>query len=94
MEADAHTISDDALFEDLHLDERADGSRVALVLGLASALATHAVHEPRHLYVEMTEKGEEEALRVDSADGTSLLLRFHSTARPEELDGIAPAERQ
>lgn len=94
MEAEAHTVSEDALFEDLRLDQRAEGDRLALVLGLQTAFATHAVPEPRRLFVETTEKGEEEALRVDSADGTSLLLRFRAAATPEDLDGLAPSERQ
>jgi hypothetical protein len=92
METAAHTVSADALFEGLRLDRRVDGEHLTVLLGLPNALTTHAVHAPQRLFVERTGSGAEEALRVDSADGTTLLLRFRAGARPEQLDGLAPGE--
>jgi len=92
MEANARTLRDDVLFEGMRLDERVDGEHLAVTLGLPNALATHAVHGPRRLFVERSENGAEEALRVDAQDGTSLLLQFQAAAAADQLDGLAPGE--
>jgi hypothetical protein len=92
MEASARTVSEDAMFEGLRLDERIDGEQLAVLLGLPSALTTHAVHAPQRLFVERTETGAEEALRVDAGDGTTLLMQFRAAVQPEELNGLAPGE--
>lgn len=76
VEAAARPVGGDALFEGLRLEQRADGSQLSVLLGLPNALATHAVRAPRRLYLENTPGGSGEALRVDAADGSTLLLQF------------------
>jgi hypothetical protein len=44
------------------------------------------------LGVDAREDGAERALEIDAAEGTFVRLAFRATARPEELDGMAPAE--
>ena len=91
-ESGAREVSSDALFEGIRLDRRVDGDQIAVLLGLPAELATHSVRKPRRLYVEREQSGADEALRIDAADGTSLLLQFPVAARPDQLDGLAPAE--
>jgi hypothetical protein len=46
----------------------------------------HIVPAPEHIWLEQTDRGADEALAIDSGD-TRTLLRFRSTALPEEVDG-------
>ena len=50
------------------------------------------VEAPRVLRVDVTARGEELGLDLDTARGVTR-LRFRAAALPEELDGIAPSER-
>ena len=49
---------------------------------------------PRPCAVRIQENGDdaERALEVETADGALIRLAFRATARPEQLDGIAPGE--
>lgn len=49
---------------------------------------------PRPCAVRVQEDGDgaERALEVETADGALIRLAFRATARPEQLDGIAPGE--
>jgi hypothetical protein len=51
-------------------------------------LVTHSIQAATHIRLKQTEEGADEALQIESADGTMTLLRFHSAVLPETLDGI------
>jgi hypothetical protein len=91
-EVEARAVSRDALFEGFRLEARSGGESLSVVLGLRNALTTHAVRSPRRVYVDRGDGGAEASVRVDSADGTTLLLQFGATAGPDRTDGVAPAE--
>jgi len=65
-----------------------DGA-IAIHLGDGAVVRVEA---PQSLRVDITERGEELGLDLDSARGVTR-LRFRAAALPEELDGIAPSER-
>jgi hypothetical protein len=91
-EAEARAVSEDALFEGGHFEVRSGGTSLSVVLGLRNVLTTHAVRSPRRVFVERSDGGAEEAVRIDSADGTTLLLQFGALAGAGQTDGIAPGE--
>jgi len=92
MEAEAHLVTADALFEGMELEVDAEGEQLAIVLGLEHALSRHALRAPRRLFVETEASGAEEGLRVDAMNGSTLLMRFRVTAPPEALNGLADTE--
>lgn len=53
---------------------------------------TVSVRAPRTLGVDRREDGAEHGLEIDAAGGEFVRIMFRATARPEELDSIAPAE--
>jgi hypothetical protein len=62
---------------------------VAIIMGEAAEdHITHTVTRPAHVRLEQAEGGADEALEVESADGTRTLLRFRSAVLPEMVDGI------
>jgi len=67
----------------------AEDGAIAIHLGGGEVLRVEA---PRALRVDVTARGEELGLDLDTARGTTR-LRFRAAALPEELDGIAPSER-
>ena len=48
----------------------------------------HVVEEPKQVWVELSEDGAEEALDIESHDGTKTILQFRSAPLPQEVDGI------
>ena len=67
----------------------AEDGAIAIHLGGGEVLRVEA---PRALRVDVTARGEELGLDLETARGTTR-LRFRAAALPEELDGIAPSER-
>lgn len=63
----------------------------AIFVNFQGAPAT-CVTAPRALGVDTREDGAERALEIDGVRGEFVRLVFRATARPEEVDGIAPAE--
>lgn len=92
MEAEAHLVAEDAVFEGMDLEIRPEGEQLAVLLGLQHTLSRHAVHAPRRMFVETDGETIEEGLRVDSTDGSTLLMRFRAVAPPEALNGFAKTE--
>ena len=46
------------------------------------------VEDPKQVWVELSEEGAEEALSIESNDGTKTILQFRSAPLPQEVDGI------
>ena len=84
-EAPERTRAVDQPLESLGVEDGA----IAIHLGEREVLRVDA---PQALRVDVTERGEELGLDLDSARGVTR-LRFRAAALPEELDGIAPSER-
>lgn len=51
--------------------------------------AIHTIGNPTHLWLKQTAAGEDEALEIESANGTTTLIRFHFAVLPELVDAIA-----
>lgn len=49
---------------------------------------THSISSPTHVRIERTNEGADVALEVESAEGTTAILRFKTIAAPETVDGI------
>jgi hypothetical protein len=49
---------------------------------------THVIHAATRIYVERTDEGADAALQIQSADGSSTILRFRAAALPETVDGV------
>jgi hypothetical protein len=50
---------------------------------------THVVESPRRIWFKRTRAGAHEGLEIESADGSTTIVRFRSAMLPEMLDGIA-----
>lgn len=62
---------------------------ISLLLGEeAEDHVTHTISRPTHVRLEQTAEGANAALQIESADGTTTLLRFRSAVLPEMVDGI------
>lgn len=48
--------------------------------------AGHIIHAPAHVTLKETDDGAHEALRIESQDGVTTLLRFRAPILPELLD--------
>jgi hypothetical protein len=48
----------------------------------------HHVTDPRQVWVELSADGAEEALDIESEDGTKTILEFRSAPLPQEVDGL------
>ena len=49
---------------------------------------TRTIHRATRVFIERTDEGADAALQVESADGTSTILRFRAAALPETVDGM------
>lgn len=69
------------------------GLGIAISLGERPDDVEHAVRHPRRVWVELAgERDEgEEALEIESADGTRAILEFRGAFLPETVDGLAPS---
>ena len=47
---------------------------------------------PRALRVQETEDGVDRALEIETVDGALIRIAFRAVARPDQFDGLAPAE--
>jgi hypothetical protein len=67
-----------------------DGSRSIVIIleNRDSGHLTHIIAAPKHVRVRETEEGAQEALIIESANGTITLLRFRATMLPEMLDDV------
>lgn len=50
---------------------------------------THTIHSPTRVWIERTKAGADSALQIESAEGTTTIVRFRTPALPETVDGIA-----
>lgn len=49
---------------------------------------THTIHSPTRVWIERTHDGTDVAMQIESAEGTTTILRLKPPARPEAVDGI------
>ena len=67
-----------------------DGTISISAARAASEHITHTIHGVTRVYIERTDEGADAALAIESADGTTTILRFRAVVLPETVDGIAP----
>jgi hypothetical protein len=63
---------------------------IAIILANNADHITHLVPEPITLIRRQTDDGADEGLAIESANGSTTLLRFRAAAVPETLDGVLP----
>jgi len=67
----------------------AAGNRIVIMAGgRPDDHVTHAVDYPTEVNIERTEEGDDAALAINSADGTTTLLRFCLRPLPEPSDAV------
>jgi hypothetical protein len=49
---------------------------------------THVIHSPTRVRLERTDQGADAAMQIESAEGTTTILRLKTPARPETADGM------
>ena len=49
---------------------------------------THTIHAPTSVWIERTDKGADAALQIESAEGTTTIVRLKTPALPETVDGV------
>ncbi len=70
-------------------DLRNQEDSISIILGKTpDQHITHTIRGVSHLRVKKNETGADEALQIESADGTTSLLRFRTSVLPETVDGI------
>lgn len=68
-----------------------DTETVAITLGKTPEdHITHTISEPEHVWIEQTNEGADAALEIESKDDSKVLIRFHSPAPHEFVDGVLP----
>ena len=75
----------------ISLDEKGS-DKESIVIDVSADVQTHAAHRvlhPTHIHLKTNDEGAHEALAIESAEGTTTLVRFRATALPEMVDGIA-----
>lgn len=68
-------------------DEVAEDQIIIMLGDKADARITYTISKPGRVWLKQNEKGEDEAIEIESFEGTAL-LRFHSKAVPEMNDEI------
>ena len=48
---------------------------------------THTIHAPTRVRIERTNDGADVAMQIESAEGTTTILRLKTPAPPETVDG-------
>ncbi|HJQ25553.1 MAG TPA: DUF5335 family protein [Blastocatellia bacterium] len=64
------------------------GEIAILVADGLKSHVTHSINEPTHVRLQQSDAGADEALEIESADGTTTLVRFRSSMPSEMVDGI------
>jgi hypothetical protein len=70
----------------------ASGSAAAVTLEFVHDAYSLHVGRPIALRIQQTDVGLIQALEIETADGEFARLAFRATAKPEQLDGVAPGE--
>jgi hypothetical protein len=68
--------------------DHADTIMISAAARSTAEHVTHTIHATTRVYIERREDGADVALQIESADGTTAILRFRATALPETLDGL------
>jgi len=85
----AQVEATDLPLEGIVVDAAARGP-ISILLGAGpQANVEHPIEKPEQVWVEMTEKGAEAALEIESAGGRKTILEFRAAVLPEMVDGLA-----
>lgn len=71
-------------------DEVSGNSIIVMTGSNPDAHITHSINLPTHVCLQQSVDGNEAALFIKSADGTTECLRFRSPMLPEWVDGVVP----
>jgi len=92
LEIGAQTEEKGLALEGITVDrDETSGQRITIMVGAsADDHITHSVSRPTQVSLEQTDEAADLALAIKGADGSTLLLRFQSTALPEVADAVSP----
>jgi hypothetical protein len=66
-----------------------DAPLISLHLGSVASHLEHEIRSPWKVWIEVASDGAEQAVDVDSEDGTRTIIEFRTASLPETADGIA-----
>lgn len=87
--SDKRTLLDAGSFHGVSLAEESDEDLI--VTGAGTRPDKHVIHSvdgTRRVVVERDERGADQALRLEAADGTTTTVTFQQSQPPEMLNGI------
>ena len=57
--------------------EPSDGGTISITVAVpCGGFLTHTIHSPAHVFLEADDSGADDALEIESADGTKAILQF------------------
>ncbi|ALP53907.1 hypothetical protein Tel_12605 [Candidatus Tenderia electrophaga] len=78
--------------EDIRESERENGMDIMLTVGSGQDENSILIESVHHLYLHKADSADK-GLRIDSTDDTTTLVEFRAPMLPENVDGLAEAER-
>lgn len=70
--------------------DETEGNTIVIMIGnQPDDHVTHSISNPTEVSLEQTDEGEDVALSIKSADGTTALLSFRAAVSPETVDSVA-----
>ena len=64
------------------------GDTITISAARPAGQITHTIHAPTRVWIERTHDGADVAMQIESAEGTTTILRLKTPARPETMDGM------
>ena len=87
--AGAQTETVDLPLAGIAADLKDGESAISVLIGETSGQhVNHTINDATHLWIEETESGAHEALKIEDRNGDVTLIRFRSTVLPEMVDGV------
>ncbi len=89
LDIGAQTEARELPLDGISADLKGPGSdKIAVVVRTRHGDLTHTMTEPLKVRLQETEQHAHQALQIESADGTSTIVRFRSTMPTERVDGF------
>jgi hypothetical protein len=80
------------LFEVMEERDGPDVSAIRILFAPVSGAPEGRLHKPTRVSVDRTSEDTERGLEIVDEEGVRTRVSFRATAKPETLDGLAPAE--
>lgn len=88
-EIGAQTESKNMPFEGISADFKDNENRIEISVGASpDSHVTRSITEPASVYLKQSNAGEDEALEIETADGTKTILRFRSSSQANSASAL------